>query len=207
MVKTSIFLIGAGFILFSLSTRADVTEVTYQDDGDGAIVCPQYTWPGGDTINVVGDQYWAPGHILFDVTTDASGDPTLMLANAIDNDTLFDWSAYQVNIWMSAPFTISGANVSEPAGWSVDSTVQPTGPETVYQDGNPIPNQYEGSLYFSGTPDVNIGDELDFNYDISFSGGVTFTEELIPLPEPGALGLLSLGGLLLAGARLMLRRS
>lgn len=169
------------------------------------IVCPIYSWPGGDTINIYGDQHFAPGHILFDATTDESGDPTLMLANAIDNDTSFAWTSYEVDIWMSKPFTISAYNVSLPAGWSVNSVVQPTGPQTAYQDGNPIPNQYIGNLYFSGTPDVAIGGTLDFDFKISFTGGATFTEQLIPVPEPGALGFLATG-MLLSGGFLIGRR-
>lgn len=194
----SFLFVAATLFLFSLTTNANVTGVTYQDDGDHGVVCPQYTWPGGDTVNIYGDQYFAPGHILFDVTTDSSGDPTLMLANAIDNDTSFAWTSYEVDIWMNRTFTISAANVSGPAGWGMDSTVEPTGPQTAYQDGNPIPNQYIGHLYFSGTPVVAIGDELDFSYKISFTGGATFTEQLIPVPEPGTLSFL-LGGVLLFG--------
>jgi hypothetical protein len=199
MRTRSIILAGVTLFLTNLASNANITSLSYWDDGDGGIVCPQYTWPGGDTVSIYGDQYFAPGHILFDVTTDSSGDPTLMLGNAIDNDTSFAWTSYEVDIWMSKTFTISAANVSGPAGWGVDSTVQPTGPQTAYQDGNPIPNQYIGHLYFSGTPAVAISDELDFSYDITFTGSATFTEQLIPIPEPGTLSLVLCGALLLGG--------
>ena len=208
MKTLSITLIVAGGLLYCSIGKANITYLNYADDGDGALVCNSTNWEGSASslsADITGDLYWGPGHVNGSIQTDGS-DPTLTLANAINNDTSFAWTSYEVDIWMSVPFTISSYTVSGPAGWGVDSVVGPTGPQTVYQDGNPIPNQYIGSLYFSGTPAVAIGGELDFSYAITFTGSATFTQQLIPVPEPGMFGFLTAGALLLGGLMVMRQR-
>jgi len=193
----NLVLFAATFSLFTLTSSAVVTDVTYQADGDGAIICPEYAWDGSYTIGVYGDQYGGMGHILFDVQATPE-DPTLTLANSIDNDTGFAWTSYQVDVWMNQNFLISSEMVSGPAGWGVDSVAQPV-LGTAMWDGNPVPNVYIGHLYLSGTPSVGIGDTLDFSYAISFTGPVSFTEQLVPVPEPASLSLLLGAALLLGG--------
>ena len=49
----------------------------------------------------------------------------------------------------------------------------------------------------SGGSSVNVGDDGQFDYRISFLGSIAYCQEMIPTPEPGSLLLLSLGGLLI----------
>jgi hypothetical protein len=184
--------------LTCFGAKANITDVTYASDGDGAIVCPVYTWSGSATeydAPIYGDQYWGPAHVEGCITTDTTEDPTLILGSAIDNDTSFAWTAYQVNVYMNNNFTLSAANVTLPADWTLAS-IQLTAVPVVSPHGS-----YEAQLVFtSGTP-VAVGDELDFSYKISFSGSTSysFTQEMIPVPEPGTIGFLAAGALLLAG--------
>ena len=183
--------------LFVFNGLATVTSLTYTDDGDGAIVCPPYEWTGGDTVNIYGDQYSGPGHVNFTVGTDTEQDPTLLLINAIDNDTAFAWTGYEVDIMMNKTFTLSGANVLSPGDWTIASLVQP---------GSPVAGIYTGHMIFSGgTPIAPLG-TLDFSFNISFLGSVQFTEQLTPVPEPAALSFLVGGALLLGWTRFQRRQ-
>jgi len=122
------------------------------------------------------------------------------------------WLGYQVNVIMSVPFSFAapGPTVSNPPtdDWFVAGVVTPT-----LQGSGPYAGDYEGTLYFnSGTP-VGIGGELDYLYSISFSGSTSysFTQEAFAyetmVPEPGALALVGMGGLMLVlGRRLSLRK-
>jgi hypothetical protein len=62
-------------------------------------------------------------------------------------------------------------------------------------------------VFSSGTP-VQVGQELDFNYSISFTGATSysFTEEVIPVPEPAIFALVPVGALLWGGFVAGLRR-
>lgn len=176
--------------LIPLASNASVTNVTYHADGDGAITCPVYTWPGGTTIQIMGDQFWGPGDIVGQIQPDGMVDPTLTLANNINNDTGFAWTGYLVDISMNTSFTIGGPpTVTVPADWTIASVMQP---------GAPVGGVYTGHIVLeSGTP-VAPGGQLDFSYSVTFSGPVSFTETLTPVPEPGMLSL-AFCGLLLAG--------
>lgn len=185
--------IGGG-LLFSGASRANMTSISIGSDGDNAIVCPIYTWSGSAvevSATLSGDQYWQPGHIVGSIQTDsAASDPTLALGNSINNDTTFAWSAYVVNVYMNTTFTISGAGVSVPGDWST-ATAQPIWNGT----------QYEGQVLFSAGTPVAIGSQLDFAYTISFGGATSysFTQEMIPVPEPGIYGFIVTGALMLGG--------
>ncbi|MGD0614735.1 MAG: PEP-CTERM sorting domain-containing protein [Verrucomicrobiota bacterium] len=195
--------------LFSCSiSKANIISLSYQDDGDGAIVCPN-GW-NGDTsaLDIYGRECMSgPAHVLGTITTDTEADPTLTLASGVDNDTGFAWTGYQVNVVMSNPFTIvSGSpSVSSPSSdWNVSSTVEPT-----LQGSGLYSGKYEGTINLSdGTP-LAVGDELDFSYAIHFSGSTSysFTQEMIPtlVPEPSTLSLV-LGGLLLGKLGVIRRR-
>jgi hypothetical protein len=188
-LKIAAFAVATLFLTGLTTARANITGITYASDNSAALNCPIYTWPGGTGVNIYGYQYWGPGSIGFNVTTDSSGDPTLTLGNAIVNDTGFAWSGYEVTVTMGQTFTLSSALVTTPADWSVSSVMQP---------GAPVAGVYTGDIFFSAGTPVQIGQALDFSYNLSFLGSVQFTETLTPTPEPGTCSLL-LGGLALAG--------
>lgn len=197
----SLLLCTATLLVSCLVSNASVTGVTYADDGDGAVICPVYTWPGGDTVSIYGDQYGWPGHVLGTISTDSDLDPTLTLASAFDNDTPFVWTDYHVNIFMNHVFTVVPASVSvfndSIGDWTGGLTQQATSTGT----------NYMAKLdFYAGTP-VPIGDTLYFSYAIQFSGATSFsfTQEMIPTPEPSTLSLLA-GGALLLGARTLRRK-
>jgi hypothetical protein len=52
---------------------------------------------------------------------------------------------------------------------------------------------YVGNVSFSAGTPIQIGDELDFHYKISFAGhsSTNYLQELSPIPEPGTLVLLA----------------
>jgi len=185
-------------LLSSSISFANITDLTYASDGDGAFVCSNYWWSGSSaslTCPVSGSQYWGPGHLLGSVTTDSPDDPTLTIASAVDNDTAFAWTAYFVNVYMNTPFALSNVVVTAPGDWSVVSVTQPV----------LVGTNYVGSMEFdTGTPIPNGGvGELGFSYQMQFGSSThySFTQEMIPVPEPGAMGLVAVGGVLLASLR------
>ncbi len=141
------------------------------------------------------------------VNTDGLLDPTLTLASAIENDTNFAWSAYTVNVYMVSTFTLTNAEVTLPTDWTLVNTVEPSTP----LGSGPFAGDYEGTMNFQeGTGPVAIGDEIDFDYQMKFSGAshFNFTQEVIPIavPEPGAIDLVAVSGGLLAGLALIRSR-
>ncbi len=207
MKRLSLVAIVIGGLVFCSSGKANITGVSFQDDGDGAITCPLYTWSGSiNDLNVPLDGIQNRGgaaQILGAIQTDTTGDPSLTLNSTINNDTSFAWSAYYVNVYMNTTFTIPAANVSVPSGWTANVIQTP-----IYV-GSSL-GDYEGQIEFamgSGMP-VAVNGELDFSYTISFGGATsyTFTQEMIPVPEPGTLGFLGAGMLLLAGLLVTNRR-
>ena len=191
-MKAKVLLIGVGLCLLSSFCRAGIIGVTLDDDGDGAFVCDLYNYNGPAveelSVHMAGDQYGEVGHIIGNITTDSAIDPTLAIANSIDNDTGFAWTAYNVNVYMSSDFDIENEFVSTPNDWTV-SVIQPT------YDGSDYMGQIQ---YLSGTP-VAVGETFDFGYDIVFSGytDFSFCQEMVAIPEPASLGLIALmfGGL------------
>ncbi len=194
-----------GGLMVCSTGKANILYVQYADDGDGAITCDPTNWQGSVPdlgLNITGKQCGAPGHVIGTITTDTADDPSLILGSAINNDTSFAWTAYQVNVYMNNTFTLSAASVTLPIDWTLTS-IQTTAIPVVSPHGS-----YEAQMVFtSGTP-VAIGDELDFSYKISFSGATSysFTQEMIPVPEPGALGFMAAGVLLLGGFMIGRRR-
>ena len=116
----------ASLVVLATSAEAGVvTAWTYQDDGDGAVVCTNAVWTDMGLVNgvntygvsIAGDQFWQPAHIQGSVTTETEEDPTLLISNAIDNDSGVAWIGYQSKITMNKAFTISNATVS--GDWTV----------------------------------------------------------------------------------------
>lgn len=205
--KRSILLIAATIFLFSLISNANIIDMSYHDEGDGAIACTN-GWDGNtNTLCIYGyERLPGPAHILGTIDTDTTDDPTLTITSAVDNDTFFAWTAYHVNIYMSQNFSIVLGSVSvdnvvsnvDIGDWTSQLTSQPQSTGT----------NYMGQLvFYSGTP-LAPGDELDFSYAIQFTGSThySFTQEMIPVPEPGTFSLLLVGALVLARLTLLRRR-
>jgi hypothetical protein len=159
------------------------------NDGDSAINCvaSDLTWDSSYaaySTAISGSQFCGPGHMIADVTTDSATDPTLILTNLINNDTDFGWTGYDLTISMNSNFTLSNAAALLPNTWTA-TTIQP-----VYNG-----SQYVGYINFSDVPPVQIGDNLEFTYWMSFSGGTSysFTQAMMPVPEPSSLALLGVG--------------
>jgi hypothetical protein len=89
-------------------SQASITNVTACADGDGAIVCPVYSWDNMDRVEIYGDQHSSPADILGTISADSMEDPTLTINNSINNSSGFGWAGYQVDVAMTVDFMLSG---------------------------------------------------------------------------------------------------
>jgi hypothetical protein len=206
-------LTAVGTIAFCSNSQADITGASWRSDSGHPLASCSWGWqPTTSTLSMLGDQVGSLAAMDGAVQTDTATDPTLYLGSAVDNDTSFAWGSYQVNVYMNRTFIFTGSvGVSDPTStWFVASETQPSTPLV----SGPYAGDYEGSLLFSGGTPLAIGDELDFNYAIKFTGSTdyAFTQEMIPMqttyvPEPSVLALLPMGWLGLAALRGLARKS
>jgi hypothetical protein len=208
-MKRGLFILVLSLAVFSCSSaNADIVAVNMADDGDGAFVCEPWMWFGmapDVTMDVYGNQYSSPGHLLGNITTGSPLDPTLKISNSIDNDTtnMGAWAAFQVNIYMSTPFTVTNVTVMNPAN---DWTVVSYNAAGSYTGSNYVAQ----IVYDTGTP-VPVGGTLDFGYSLQFAGATHYElcQEFIPtaVPEPSSIALVALGSLLMTTASMVRGRS
>ncbi|MGA3284071.1 MAG: PEP-CTERM sorting domain-containing protein [Verrucomicrobiota bacterium] len=198
-MKSFSLVVAASLLGWSLG-NASVTGVP--DWGySGGIYCYAPIWDSTGNIAIDGYQT-GPGEMGGTITTSDAEDPTLTIANTIDNDSTFVWTEYIVNVSMNTSFSILSAAATAPPSWTANIT----------QPGLPVAGIYTGTIdYLAGTPVAIAPDpnsELDFSYQVHFSGATEYslTESVIPVPEPGTLGLLMVGGLLLGGRAMARRR-
>jgi len=142
------------------------------------------------------------------ILTSSAIDPTLTINDQINNSSGVAWSGFVLDVFMSTTFSIalSASPVANPSGWTGDITIAPH-----FDAGS---GQFMSQIVFSGGTPVspNASDPsnlLNFTYQVSFSGSTSysFTEQAtaVPVPEPGAWGLWTIGSLLL-GFRACKRR-
>jgi hypothetical protein len=208
MKKLALLLAGVATFAIYTTSYASITNAWWNDDGDGMMVCTNWTYEGS-TLNMWGTQYGSPAHMQGWADASDAIDPTLTLGNSVNNDTGVTWLGYQVNVIMSIPFTFTtpGPSVDNPptSDWffagGLPVTLQVSGPWAGY---------YEGTLYFNAGTPLAPGGELDYLYSINFAGSThySFTQEafayMTSIPEPGTFMLAGIGGLLLT---LRLRRN
>jgi len=193
------FLVAAASFLGVTVGKASVTGVSW--DYSGGIICYAPLWDSSGDVAVDGYQS-GMGVVGGTITTSDTTDPILTIANTIDNDSLFAWTEYIVNVSMNTSFTILSADATAPPGWAAGIT----------QPGAPVAGIYTGTIDYVGGIPVAVypaaNSELDFDYKVSFSGSTSYslTENVMPVPEPATFSLLALGGLVLGGKALGRRR-
>jgi hypothetical protein len=202
-------------LVLSAGVQADILTYSCDNDGDGAIDCQMTRWEEVGLeydMDIVGNQFEGPGHMIGNFTTDDPLDPTISVMNSIDNYTGYDWTGYQVLVMLNNPFSILSASVTQPGDWLPAVIAQPSFYGSFTNNGQTYTNMYVGQIdYSGGTPVLTGTDELlgdgetlDFKYKISFQGstGYTLVQEMNPVPEPGTISLLILGLIALAAFKL-----
>jgi hypothetical protein len=202
--KRFLLMASVTFLGWSVS-HANITGIpTWNYSGGIYCYAPVLTTDSGtgdQSVALKGNQS-SFGAMDLTILTDTPSDPTLTLNNSINNTSAFAWTEYIVNVAMNQGFTINSAGVVAPSGWAVNIT----------QPGAPVSGTYTGTIDFTGGLPVAIfpalNSTLDFGYQVTFAGATQYslTESASPVPEPGAPGLLMLGGLLLGGRMVAKRR-
>jgi hypothetical protein len=192
-MKKAIILLATLAALTGFSAKASITNVVAW--GDYANVdCYLYTWtPLDSTLTMYSDQY-GQGSVSGKVQTDTPDDPSLTLANTINNDTVFAWTSYNVDVFMNQSFSILSPTLIGPIYSAGDWAVQSYTPTATWNG-----SQWVGHLVLGGATPIPVAGVLSFSYTINFLGSVNFTEVLTPVPEPNTLSLLFSGVSLLGG--------
>jgi len=216
MHKTGVLTTLVALVAFNSVALASIDTFTMADDGDGVITC-EATWDATPGImTIVGDHLlWDAGHVLAeegDLTTDTEEDPTVIIANIIDNDTNFAWTKYTIKVAIRAvvpdaedpdtDLTSLSLTVDEfadaPDNWLASVTQELTYTESYTDaDGTVREDYFVGQIeYTAGTP-VPVTGYVDLRYTLSFEGATSYllSQEMTPIPEPTTLTLLALGGL------------
>lgn len=206
------FIISAVFACVAMASSAAQGAIScadWKDDGDGVITCaPGSVGANGTLLSTTGQQNGSgPGHMVGTIATTDATDPTLTLASSLENDTGAAWVGYRVNVYMTSAFVLANPTINSPASWGTSQVIQPTYGATSLDGGN---YAYVGSILFEGSPEIAVGDTIDFSYQMTFKGSTSysFTQEMIPefaaVPEPGIFGLLGaimVGGMVFAKTR------
>lgn len=192
-MKKAIIYLAALAALSSFSAKASITNVVAWGDYNN-VDCYLYTWtPIDSTLTMYSDQY-GDGTVSGKIQTDTPTDPSLTLANTINNDTVFPWTSYDVDVYMNQSFSILSPTLIGPIYSAGNWGVQSYTPSATWNG-----SQWVGHLVLGGATPIPVAGVLSFSYTISFIGSVNFTEVLTPVPEPNSLGLLLSGASLLGG--------
>ncbi|NLE36833.1 MAG: PEP-CTERM sorting domain-containing protein [Pirellulaceae bacterium] len=179
-------LVGLVFLAAASSAPAEITNWYCMDDGDGAISCVADFSYDDYTMTIDGDQFWAPGHMEGWFETNTALDPTVMMWSSVENNTAFAWTGYLVNVKMGNTFVLSDPTIYVINDWTAN-LVQPV----------QVGSDWIGSVVFSGGTPIGWGETFEFSYKMSFDGSTyyQFCQEMMPVPEPGAIALLFAGAL------------
>ena len=205
-MKRNKFFVGTLLILLLVTTSsvsANIISWSCADDGDHAIVMSGGTLTqlaaGEYELSMNCTQYWAPGHIAGDFTTDTEEDPTVGFLEDVSNDTGFAWTDYHIDFGMTKSFTILSATA--PSGWTYVIT-QPAANQPLPANTPPGLGWVGEVDYYQGTGSpIAINDDGIFGLKVVFSGSVSFYTADTPTPEPATIGLLGLGALVLLRRR------
>jgi hypothetical protein len=180
------------------AASADIIQWDFAPAGEGtfAVSSSQLTQTVPDEFVMAAgcSQYGCPGLAAGNFVTDGT-DPTVWIAQTIQNDTTFDWTDYHITIGMTQAFTITGVIAPDNWTWNITAPAAGTGPDGTAG--------YVGDVDYSvgsGSPIVQ-GASGDFGLIVHFNGSIAYCTEQIPTPEPATLGLLAL-----AGSALLARR-
>ncbi len=194
----SILLVAFASFVCATTSKANVTNVVWNSGTSGLIY-----WNVGTPSDITGvgwnGSQGGSAQMSMTLVTDNT-DPTFTLTGDIINTSGFTWTSYIIDVSMTTTFSVGGAAVliPGPGNWSTS-----VGPLT-----GPVLGFYSDQIVFSaGTPVVN-GAEFKYTYDVTFSGGPSFTlnQTTTPVPEPGTASLLFAGSLLLGGLKVARQR-
>lgn len=194
----------------SLSQAGMIVGGTCAADGDGAITCNSEWNTSIQTMTIVGNhKRMEPGHagiLPLDenfgyLLAESELDPSPVLRTTMDNDTGFSWTAYDVNIYMSKPFSLSDVTVYYPINGGVTSEPGWTGTTVGSVTEIITGSLWRGQVHYVGGMPIPDGGTLDFSYKATFLGSAKFCQEMTPIPEPATLYLAAFALLGLAAIR------